>query len=170
MKTRALFIGRFQPLHKGHVLAIKWMLERHDEVVVVLGSSQEHGTMKNPLSSDERISMFQKQFPKKILSRLALVPVPDINDDSRWVGHVLSFVPHCDVIYTNNDFVQKLFRHDGKIEAAGTPLFDRGENEGTRIRDMLAKGDHGWKNHVTEEVADYLVRIGMEERIRKMKK
>ena len=46
--NRALFIGRFQPFHNGHLNVIKTLLENHKEVVVVIGSAQEENTAENP--------------------------------------------------------------------------------------------------------------------------
>ena len=48
----ALFIGRFQPFHSGHVDAIKQISEK--EIIIGIGSSQYSGTDDNPYSFEER--------------------------------------------------------------------------------------------------------------------
>ncbi|WP_243678243.1 adenylyltransferase/cytidyltransferase family protein [Vulcanisaeta distributa] len=46
--VRALFVGRFQPLHRGgHEEVIKWLLGRHDELVIAIGSANESFTPRN---------------------------------------------------------------------------------------------------------------------------
>ncbi|MCQ4350098.1 MAG: adenylyltransferase/cytidyltransferase family protein, partial [Sulfolobales archaeon] len=57
---RALFPGRFQPIHLGHIEVIKWTLEKFDEIIIVIGSSQESHTIMNPFSAGERIEMIRK--------------------------------------------------------------------------------------------------------------
>ena len=37
----ALFIGRFQPFHKGHLAAIKWILKKEGKIFIVIGSNQQ---------------------------------------------------------------------------------------------------------------------------------
>ena len=46
----ALFIGRFQPFHNGHLYSLNKCLEIGEQVVIAVGSSQESGTENNPYS------------------------------------------------------------------------------------------------------------------------
>ena len=43
-----LFIGRFQPFHKGHESIVRKMLEECEKVIIAIGSAQESGTVANP--------------------------------------------------------------------------------------------------------------------------
>ncbi len=40
MARRGIFVGRFQPVHKGHMEVIKGILQDVDELVIIIGSSQ----------------------------------------------------------------------------------------------------------------------------------
>ncbi|MEM2947357.1 MAG: adenylyltransferase/cytidyltransferase family protein, partial [Candidatus Bathyarchaeia archaeon] len=39
MVKRGLFVGRFQPFHKGHLSVIEDILKEVDELVIVVGSA-----------------------------------------------------------------------------------------------------------------------------------
>ena len=165
---RALFIGRFQPLHKGHMSAIHWILERHEEVVVVIGSPNKPISYTNPFTVGERIEMLRMALSEKELAKVILITIPDINNDSLWPSHVLSYSPKISTIYSNNDHVNKLFGKYG-IKVEKTPIFSREQHEGTGIREMMAEGDNDWKKRVPLKIVKYLEEIGDEKRLRKLK-
>ena len=60
MVKRGLFVGRFQPIHKGHVKAIEDILRKVDELVIVIGSAQYSHRADNPFTVGERITMIRK--------------------------------------------------------------------------------------------------------------
>ncbi|MCD6340506.1 MAG: adenylyltransferase/cytidyltransferase family protein, partial [Desulfurococcales archaeon] len=57
--TRALFPGRFQPIHWGHVSVIKWALSKVDELIIGVGTAQESHTIVNPFTAGERVVMIR---------------------------------------------------------------------------------------------------------------
>lgn len=109
---QALFIGRFQPFHSGHLDAIKQI--KTDKVIVGVGSSQYSSTADNPFSFEEREKMIEN-----ILTGLGInykiVAVPDIHDAKNWVAHVEKIVGNFDVVYTGNSVVEQLFKEKGYI-------------------------------------------------------
>ena len=56
---RALFIGRFQPFHKGHLKIIQQASETYDQILVGIGSSQYSHTVDNPFTAEERTEMIE---------------------------------------------------------------------------------------------------------------
>ncbi len=166
-KTRALFIGRFQPFHHGHFEAIKKLLSAHDEVIIVIGSAEESDTLKNPFTAGERIQMIRSAFDDKSLSRLVLVPIRDINNHARWVTHVRSYVPEFGIVYSNNELVARLFREAG-YKSECMDFIDRGTNEGKYVRSLMSSGSKEWKKHVPKKVADFLESIDGPLRIKKL--
>jgi Nicotinamide mononucleotide adenylyltransferase len=48
--VRALLVGRFQPVHWGHVKLVEWLLTHYDEVVVAIGSADKALTFDNPFT------------------------------------------------------------------------------------------------------------------------
>ncbi|MEM2915309.1 MAG: adenylyltransferase/cytidyltransferase family protein, partial [Candidatus Bathyarchaeia archaeon] len=57
--SRALYVGRFQPFHLGHLEAVKYMLRNSKEVIIVIGSAQESHTLTNPFTAGERVYMIR---------------------------------------------------------------------------------------------------------------
>ena len=85
---KALFVGRFQPMHLGHLKVIKWILKKYDKVIIVIGSSQDSFTDKNPFTLEERKKMIQKTLrSEKILKKkYSIIGIPDVYDDDVWVA------------------------------------------------------------------------------------
>src|SRR3989338_6182062 len=95
-----------------------------------------------------------------------IIPVPDINDDKKWVGHVKKLVPDFDAVYTGNDLTQKLFKEKG-IKVNKVELIPN--ISATEIRKRILHGDE-WKGIVPEEVADYIRKIYGADRIKGINK
>ena len=161
---RALFIGRFQPFHHGHRSVVEKLLAGHGEVIICVGSAETPMGKENPFSAGERIEMIRAAFTSGQLSRILIIPVRDVNDHSRWVGHVKSLVPSFSAVYSNNEVVAGLF-HKAGIPLKPVEFFDRGPKEGRLIRELMAKGDAEWKKHVPEGTVKFIERIKGEERI-----
>lgn len=87
-----LVIGRFQPLHNGHIELIQTALTDCDKVLVLIGSSNKVTDFKNPLTLDQRVTLLSSVFgdnPNVLLRSLR-----DTDTDDEWVqnviGHVIS--------------------------------------------------------------------------------
>ena len=87
-----LIVGRFQILHLGHIELIQKSLQICSSVLLFIGSSQESGTEKNPLTYEERKKNLEKIFGKEIKrNQLTIRPLPDagIGNVSEWGSYVL---------------------------------------------------------------------------------
>lgn len=85
-----VFVGRFQPFHKGHKAVIDAALEQAKEVVVVVGSSFAARNIRNPFTFEERKAMIEACFDT---SRVKVVPVSDFPyDDNKWVNAIQRIV------------------------------------------------------------------------------
>ena len=88
----------------------------------------------------------------------------DSHVHSVWVGHVVSFVPEFDVVYTNSPLVIRLFREKGfKVEEL--PLLKRDAYSGRLIRKLIFEGS-GWAPLVPKAVASYILDCDGHRRIR----
>lgn len=106
-----LFIGRFQPFHKGHLSAIEQALEEIDYLYIGIGSSEENFRPSNPLTCAERIQLIQAALKEVKISptRYAIIPVPNINNFALWPYHVELYVPPFEILYTGSGVVKKLY-------------------------------------------------------------
>ncbi len=143
---KALFIGRFQPFHKGHLKAIRYLSDKYDEIIIGIGSSQYSNTIDNPFSSDERMLMIKESLKQENIKNYKIILIPDIHNPPKWVDHVLSINSDFDVVVTNNDFTKKLFLEKG-FKIKKTPLFNKKEYSGRVIRRRIS-GNETWDNLV----------------------
>lgn len=164
MTGRALFVGRFQPFHRGHIAMVKRILDANDTIIVGIGSAQYSHTGENPFTAGERYEMIERSLQSEGIRGYLIVPIPDTHVHSVWVSHVTSLVPRFDVVYTNSDLVVRLFREHG-VKVLSPPLLDRDRLSGTQVRQRMLKGGD-WESLVPKVVADYVKEIDGVERIR----
>jgi len=107
-----VFIGRFQPLHAGHMAVIWDALKRAEYVVLVVGSAhQPRRPDTNPFFFVEREAMIRAAFPREVQERLIIVPMADSNYDmGQWSEDVYNAV---------HDFSKKVKDKDAKISLIG---------------------------------------------------
>lgn len=151
MTDRGLFLGRFQPFHLGHLDVVRRLAERHDEVVVALGSANVSHSASNPFTAGERVAMVHGALREAGVANALVVPVPDVGRNAVWVSHVESLVPRFGVLYTNNPLMARLFGEAGRA-VAPAPFHERDRYEGTRVRRLMVEGGD-WRALVPPAVA-----------------
>jgi len=156
---RGLFVGRFQPFHKGHLEAVKHVLKDVDELVIVVGSAQYSHRVDNPFTVGERITMIRSALEEAEIpvSRCWVVPVPDLGVHMLWVAEVAGYTPKFDVVYANEPLTKRLFVEAG-YKAKPVPLFERDVYSATEIRKRMLKGKN-WRILVSPSVAKYIKEI-----------
>ena len=91
----AVFVGRFQPFHVGHLHNINQALLIADKLVIIVGSSFRASSIKNPFSFDQRKQMILSDLALVgiDLNRVAIEPVSDwFYDENGWINEVSSAV------------------------------------------------------------------------------
>jgi len=166
---KSLFIGRFQPIHKGHIHTIKQILAKGEDIIIIVGSAQYSHTPDNPFTGGERIMLIRRALiDEKIpLERVAVVPVPDINIHPLWVAHVRSLVPYFDKAYSHNPLVKSLLE-DGGIVTDSTKLLERSTYSGKHVRDLIRWGNVEWESLVPDGVVELIKEHNLHKRIQEI--
>lgn len=101
-----LVVGRFQPLHRGHMRIINKSIEECENTIVLIGSAQENGTPRNPLPYDLRKKMIDHIYGTKVF----IAPLNDlgVGDSPKWGQYVLDTAENhmhmmVDTVYLGND-------------------------------------------------------------------
>ena len=167
MTTNGLFIGRFQPFHKGHLVTVKFALGRVDQLVIVVGSAQKSHEPRNPFTAGERIRMIKESLDadKEVdVRRILIIPVPDIDVHSLWAHQVGMLVPKYDIVFTNDLFTLMLFHEQG-VKAIEAPLYRREEMRATEIRKRILV-EENWEDLVPKPVSKVIKEINGVERVK----
>lgn len=165
--SRGLFIGRFQPFHNGHYMAIKDILKIEDEVIICVAASQLSYTISNPFSCGERIEMILRSI-KGIRDKVIILSSPNTESNSMWVENIIDTFPHFDNVYTNNTLVRLLWEKRG-YNLSEVKFYQKEEFNGTLIRKLISL-DKKWGDLVPVETMHYIKEISGEKRIKEILK
>jgi len=165
---KKIFIGRFQPFHKGHLETVKWIAKKKSEkVIIVIGSAQEFATKENPFSFSERKAMVQDALLNAKIKKFNILGVPDfVEDDALWTKKVLEIIkskPQNVEIFTLNPWTEQCFKKIG-VKVTPHPVFLNGLS-GTMIRKKIATNQK-WQDLVPRPVLKHLKENKGEERIK----
>jgi nicotinamide-nucleotide adenylyltransferase len=80
---QSLIIGRFQPMHLGHLYLIRKSLEESDFLIVCIGSSNKSGSENNPIKCEERERIVRKVLDSERVTNYEIVLVDDIREVGR---------------------------------------------------------------------------------------
>ncbi len=166
---KSLFIGRFQPIHNGHIHTIKQILGKDEDIIIIVGSAQYSHTPDNPFSGGERV-MFIKQAlidEKLPLERIDIIPISDINIHPLWVAHMRSFVPYFDKAYSHNPLVKRLLE-DGGVKTDSTKLLERSTYSGRHVRDLIRWNNNEWEKLVPAGVVKLIKKYKMDIRVQEI--
>lgn len=175
---RALYIGRFQIVHWGHLDVIRYILSQDDidELLLVLGSTQYDHTRKspvapwsaNPLTAEERKEMLLSALapggplPEPPQKPVSLHEVPDYHDWERWFAHIVLHLPKFAVLYTADRQERDFFAGKGYAVRPFPRL--RSFHAGA-IRALVAARDEAWRAMVPPTTEAILDRIGAAARL-----
>lgn len=76
-KPHSMFLGRYQPLHDGHIKLIRTALDKGENVCIAMRSCDR--SKSNPYGFNERCAMFHKVFVEEIEDgRMVFINMPNI--------------------------------------------------------------------------------------------
>lgn len=154
----ALFIGRFQPFHKGHVWEVEEALKRAEKVIIGIGSSNVNDE-NNPFDILLRNRMIYKAIDEYGWKDrvVEVIELPDTTDE-QWVKNVTREVARLGyrksecLVVGNNDWVNDLLAAE-LLPVHESGMHNRDELEGVKIRRMIRTGDSSWQLRVPKSVA-----------------
>jgi cytidyltransferase-like protein len=125
-KNYAIFIGRYQPYHFGHIELIQQKLNEGIPVLIMIRDINPDE--KNPFTTEQTVSMIEK-YHKSKGDDVKVIIIPDIESVNfgRGVG------------YEVNEF---------------TPPKEIGGISATGVRNSIKNGDGYWKRMVDESIQE----------------
>ncbi|KKU78386.1 MAG: Nicotinamide-nucleotide adenylyltransferase [Candidatus Peregrinibacteria bacterium GW2011_GWA2_47_7] len=155
----ALFIGRFQPFHKGHLDALSQIVARENKIIIGIGSAQYSLLPENPFTVEDRTRMIAAALAEnpQIQERIqTIIPAPDVHEDAAWVAHVEKLLPVFGAVYTGSPEVKKLFAAAGTHEVKNLEM--RKPISATEVRRRMKNGEN-WKELLPKSVSKILKEI-----------
>lgn len=86
--NHGIVIGRFQPLHNGHLDLVRCALANCEQLTIVIGSTGCAPNLKDPWTYEERKKMFLCALPGENIKFVCVEDEP--YDDAAWVDSVFS--------------------------------------------------------------------------------
>ncbi|MHA1689031.1 MAG: nicotinamide-nucleotide adenylyltransferase [Promethearchaeota archaeon] len=164
-----LFIGRFQPLHHGHVHILNIMRKECQFMKIGIGSAQLSYEKNNPFTAKERRKFIQAALKKRDVppETYEIYEIPDIFNANKWVDHVISIVGNFDILYSNSDWVRDLFQKKG-YKISKKHLIFKNKFNGSHVRNLISRNDETYRYLIPNEVIDIMKQIDGFKRIRKL--
>jgi nicotinamide-nucleotide adenylyltransferase len=174
----ALYIGRFQPFHNGHLHVIKnIILKDNDRVIIVIGSAEKNFIDKNPLTAGERHTLINEALKEAEIpaEKYCIIPVRNVNNYALWVNHINVYVPSYDCLYTGSKIVKTCFEHKYKhlhSKKVGPQMIqvprDKVPVSASEIRNAMVSGKK-WENMVPKSVEKILKKWDIVSRVKDIK-
>ena len=116
-----VFIGRFQPLHRGHEHVIARTLEQVERLIVLIGSANVARDPRNPFTYAEREAMLRSAFRHEVAQgRLIIAPIDDhLYSDTAWLTQVQRTVRAAVLEHGNAHGFQNHGYSDFRVALAG---------------------------------------------------
>lgn len=158
MKSKAVFIGRFQPFHNGHLMVVKKMSRKYWLTIVIGSTNKKSG--ENPFSSRLRQRMIRAVLTEIGIKGVSIIPMLDIRDDQRWAKKFIRLTKNPDIVITGNPWVIRCLKNSGvrflKIKEKDRKI------SATKIRAAMRAGKP-WKQMVPLAVVKYLEKINLKD-------
>jgi len=135
---RSLIIGRFQPLHLGHVKMIEYAAAKSKFLTIGLGSCNLCDTYENPFTAEEREHMIKESV--SIETPYEIKRIPDFGDPPRWAAWIADNI-NFDAVMTNSPCEKEIFTKAGK-KVIDIPFFDRQQYSASEVRDRILADDN----------------------------
>ncbi|TXH01671.1 MAG: hypothetical protein E6R05_05330 [Candidatus Moraniibacteriota bacterium] len=153
MYKNALFIGRFQPFHNGHLYILQKCLELAERVVILVAKAEAQGEENDPWGVSDRKRMVCEAIRQIGVEKRVthIFSCPDYPSDKKWLSEVKKRVGAFDVVVSNNEWTLGVFRNAG-YTVVESGLHNREELEGVKVRKLMREGKVQWRERVPREI------------------
>ena len=164
---KALYVGRFQPFHLGHLDAIKQILKKEKYLIIAIGSGQYSFEKENPFTASERYQMIEKALLEAKIPPKSYTIIPMLNVDNYdiWANYVEMILPPYKNVYSGSKIVQTLYKNQSK-HPVKTVKFNK-KIHSTLIRKNISENKK-WSQMVPKSVYEFIKNIDGETRIREI--
>jgi hypothetical protein len=128
-------------LTDSHHSVVNTVLNRHERIIMFLGTTNKPVDFKNPYPFEFRKQMIEKEFPD--VKHLTIIPLPDNEDNALWVkildSLILSFLSKEEsaVLYGGRDSFIPYYKKDaGRFDCV--ELSPNDYDSGTQLRELSA--------------------------------
>ena len=115
---RALFIGRWQPLHPGHKWLFNQKLEQGIPILIAVRNTPTDSS--NPFTTEDVITNLGKEYLEEVESGMVkIISIPDIESVNygRGVGYEINeFVPPKEIGEISATKIRKKMRDSGELK------------------------------------------------------
>lgn len=168
----ALFIGRFQPFHNGHLEMIKKILKENKRIIIVIGSAEKNYIGTNPLTASERFQLIEESLKEAKIpaEKYCIIPVLNVNNYALWVNHINIYVPPYDKLYTGSKIVKACYEE--KYQKPKGPKIVQLKRilnlSSTKIREAILK-NKGWEKMIPPAATKLLKKWEIPTRLKTIK-
>lgn len=134
-----VLVGRFQPLHLGHLEAFAFALSRVRMLWLGIGSSNRPPDADNPFTAAERERMLALSLPPDAAARIRTYRIPDFGDHRLWAEHIDRTVPPYACIFTNDGATAAAYG-PRTARVVPVPHVRRASLSGTNVRRLIRTG------------------------------
>ncbi len=154
----ALFIGRFQPFHLGHLDAVRQIFADNIEFLIIgIGSAEQNLTPDNPFTAGERFTIIRQSLIAAGIdpALFTIVPVRNINNYALWPRHTELLVPEFSRVYSGSPLVRHLFEQYSNKQVVA--LNDTTGISATLVRQSILDQDDLWQRMVPLPAKEWLI-------------
>lgn len=162
-------LGRFQMLHQDHENMIRKALSVCDRVLLMVGSSTESGTVRNPFNLYTRMDLIRRVFNKEISNGKLLISHTDdmtheedhsyewgdflLEKIEMWKSHY-AIIDNVDCFIYGNDEERGSWFDPEKIKGVSHLVIARNDRSATRIRQLMSQNKYdAWSIHMPKPIS-----------------
>lgn len=162
-------LGRFQMLHLDHENMIRKALSVCDRVLLMVGSSTESGTVRNPFNLHTRMNLIRRVFDEEIKDgKLLICHTDDMTHEEdhsyewgdfllrkieMWKSHY-AITENVDCFIYGNDEERSSWFDPTTINGISHLVIARNSRSATKIRNLMCKNDYSeWCENVPKSIS-----------------